>query len=405
MAVPPVKPSWNPLRNNTSDLPPHLVVLAKGFALFLLIKTLFFSGSFFRLREPYLPFISLFDLIGHPALVHLILQTGLYGAAVAILFNRNVRLFCFVAGSCILLSILSAKGSYSNNFSFTSFILLLVAVQMPGNNKSSWIRYQLAVLYLGASLNKLLDPDWQSGLFMNYWMNELPIPTFQHLAALFPSMVVAKVISWFTIVAEASLGILALSNRFTSILIFCGIAFHFGLAVVTGRTFGWFFPMLVLSYLTIMPWPTTTIKVLYDGDCGFCERTKSFMKKLDFDNLFNWTAFQFASDHHGLTQDQLKDKLHLIVDGKVLSGFKAFRAMVIYNPLSHLFFIILVAFFSPAGGFPTQVKILLGSLLLLVSPIFIPVGEAAYSFIAKRRYKLMGATDACEIPRDRKKPL
>jgi predicted DCC family thiol-disulfide oxidoreductase YuxK len=389
--------SWNPLRNNTTQLPPNLVVVSKAFALFLIIKTLFFTGTFYRLKEPYLPFLFIFDEIGHPSIIHAILQIGLFGSAIAILFNRNVRAFSFIAGSCILLSILGAKGSYSNNFLFTSFILLLVGLQKSGDNKSSWIRYQLAVLYLGAALNKMMDPDWQTGQFMEFWMNDMPIRTFQHLSAYFPPMVFSKIICWLTMATEVILGVLALTNRATSLFMFLGIIFHFGLAFFTGRTFGWFFPMLVVSYVAIMPWPADSIKVLYDGDCGFCEKIKSFMKKLDFDNCFKWIPFQSANDTHGLSTEQLKEKLHIVVDGKILSGFKAFRAMIIYNPLSYLFFIVLVAFLSPGGAINAFTKVLLGSLLVFVSPIFIPIGEAAYSFVAKRRYRLMGSSKACEI--------
>ncbi|HUQ65718.1 MAG TPA: DUF393 domain-containing protein [Flavitalea sp.] len=396
--------SWNPLRNNSTNLPPNVVIIAKGFSLFLIIKTLFFSGNFFRLREPYLPFLSVFDQIGHPVIIYHVLQIGLYGSAVAILFNRNVRIFSLVAGSSIFLSILSAKGNYSNNFLFTSFILLLIGLQKHDERKSSWIRYQLAVLYLGAALNKWMDPDWQSGLFMNFWMNDLPIATFQYFSSFFPPMVFAKIISWFAIGGELLLGALALTNRLTSLFIFLGVGFHFALAVVTGRTFGWFFPMLVVSYASLIRWPINPIQVLYDGDCGFCQKTKMFMKKLDFDNFFNWTPFQFVNDHHGLTTEQLKDKLHLIVDNQIFSGFRAFRAMIIYNPLSYLFFIVLLAALSPAGAFTFPTKILLGLLLALVSKPFIPVGEAAYSFIAKRRYKLMGATEACEVSQQNSSP-
>ncbi|HET9744450.1 MAG TPA: DCC1-like thiol-disulfide oxidoreductase family protein [Chitinophagaceae bacterium] len=379
--------SWNPLRNNLSGLPPHVVVVSKAFAIFLIIKSLFFWSTL-RFREPYLPFLAIFDEIGHPVIIQKILQVGLYGSALGILFNRHVKTFSLVAGSSILLSILSAKGSYSNNFLFTSFILLLVGLQMPGQNKSSWIRYQFAVLYIGAALNKLMEPDWQTGLFMDYWMNKLPIPIFQKLAALFPPMVFAKAMCWLTIAAETTLAALALSNRLTSLFIFLGIAFHFALSFFTGRTYGWFFPMLVVSYVAIMPWPTNPIKVLYDGDSPFHEKMKSLMKKFDVDNYFRWTAFQSAENRHGLTTEQLKDKLHVVVDGKILAGFKAFRTMILYNPLSYLFFIVLIASMSPGAALSTPTRILLGSLLLFISPIFIPVGEAAFSFLAKRRYKL-----------------
>lgn len=381
--------SWNPLRNNVSGLPPHLVVVGKAFAIFLIIKTLFFTGSFFRLREPYLPFLSVFDAIGHPAIVLTIFKIGFYGSAIAILFNRNVRAFCLIAGSCILLSLLGARGSFSNNFLFTSLILLLVGLQKQGENKSSWIRYQLAILYFGAALNKGMDPDWQTGRFMEFWMNDLPISMFQKLAAFFPPMVFSKAMSWFTIITEASLGVLALSNR-TSLFIFLGIAFHFGITFFTGRTFGWFFPMLVVSYAATMAWPAKPIQVLYDDECGFCGKLKSFMKKFDFDHFFNWTTFRSAKDLEGLNTENLKEKLCVVVDGEILSGFRAFRTLIIYNPLSYLIFIILVASLSPAGGFTAPVKMLIGSLLFFVSPVFIPIGEALFSFLAKKRYKLSG---------------
>lgn len=67
-------------------------------------------------------------------------------------------------------------------------------------------------------------------------------------------------------------------------------------------------------------------QVLYNADCPVCRfeidayRKRAAGKPLRFDGLE-------AAARHGLTPDQAARRLHVIVDGQVLSGLPAFQAL------------------------------------------------------------------------------
>ena len=70
----------------------------------------------------------------------------------------------FLLGMSLLLSVLASKAYYGNNKTFCGLMLVLASLHQPG--QSPWmLRLQMVIVYFGAGLNKLLDPDWRSGVF------------------------------------------------------------------------------------------------------------------------------------------------------------------------------------------------------------------------------------------------
>ena len=150
--------SWNPLRCGGTALPPHLLLMAKLIALCLLL-----TNHVRLLTEPFLPFLPFFNYLP-PVLFQRTLQIVFVGAAVALLFNRSVRLSCFLLGFTIILGVLSSKAYYGNNKFFCGAILFLTSLNVP------WLlKAQMVIVYFGAGINKLFDPDWQSGQFFDHW--------------------------------------------------------------------------------------------------------------------------------------------------------------------------------------------------------------------------------------------
>jgi hypothetical protein len=84
-------PSWNPLRCGGTALPVNLLVMAKAIAIALLL-----TNHVRLLPDPFLPFIPGLDRIP-PLLFQRTLQVLFVGSAVALLFNRSVR----VLGICV----------------------------------------------------------------------------------------------------------------------------------------------------------------------------------------------------------------------------------------------------------------------------------------------------------------
>lgn len=115
--------------------------------------------------------------------------------------------------------------------------------------------------------------------------------------------------------------------------------------------------------------------LIYDGDCGFC--TTSARKFVDFvgesTTIAPWQAVDL--DAYGLTEADCTAAAYFVdADGVAHRGADAF------------------AHGLQTGGAPWS---LLGKVLAV--PPIIWVGRAVYPLIAKYRYKLPGATDACRL--------
>jgi hypothetical protein len=154
----PAGPSWNPLKCTGTDLPVNLTILVKVLAIVLLV-----TNHVRILPDPWLPFIPWLALIP-PIPFQLTIQTVFVIAALAIVFNRRIRLSSLILGLTMLLAIVSSKAYYGNNKTFCGLMLFLAGLYKPGG--PPFVRWQLAITYFGAGLNKALDGDWHTGVWM-----------------------------------------------------------------------------------------------------------------------------------------------------------------------------------------------------------------------------------------------
>ena len=109
----------------------------------------------------------------------------------------------------------------------------------------------------------------------------------------------------------------------------------------TGSTFTMFFYAMNASFLAVAAWPKRPLEVFYDGDCGFCERTRRAMERADPGRVYAWEKLQTgrARSQYGISDDALMERLHVVIDGgEIRSGFAAFKRMLLANPLSYFFF-------------------------------------------------------------------
>ena len=279
---------WNPLRCGGLELPTNLVIMVKAIAIALLL-----TRHFLLLPDPFLPFIPGMDLIPG-AWFQRGMQALMVGAAVALLLNVRVRLTSFLLGMSLLLSVVASKAYYGNNKTFCGLILLLASLHQPG--RSPWmLRLQLVVVYFGAGLNKLLDPDWRSGVFSHHWVaNRLHQPLFLALEPLLPPLALAKMMSWLTIGTELGLSVAFLIRRLYPLGIWLSILLHSGMLLFTGSTFTLFFYGMTAAMLVFVDWPAEPLTVIYDGDCGFCDATRRFFERLDLEDAFLWLPSQRA---------------------------------------------------------------------------------------------------------------
>jgi predicted DCC family thiol-disulfide oxidoreductase YuxK len=382
-------PSWNPLRCSGTALPAPVLLMAKLIALCLLL-----TNHIRLLPEPFLPFLPVFDHFD-PKLFQWTLRILVVGSAAALLFNRYVRVSVLLLGSSLLLGLLSSQLHYTNHTVFCAFILLLTGLQRPGQDP--WLlRYQVVIVYFGAGLNKLLDPDWRSGQFFEFWAIEvLRQPWYISAAGWFPPMALSKFMSWFTFTGELGLAAGFLAPRFYPYAIWGGILFHSGLLLFSRSPFTVFFYAMLASFLVFARWPRGSVLVLFDGDCGFCNRTKDWLAKFDFDRRFDWQPFQKGGGRvFGIAEEALQQRLHLVADGRIYTGFAAFKLLLLYNPV--FYFATLVLLTRPPLAPALFRSTLVVTLLCFFSPFFSPIGEAAYHWVARNRFRIP-VKDRCQV--------
>jgi hypothetical protein len=349
-----LKPSWNPLKCRGTDLPLNLTVMVKVLAIVVLLV-----NHVRILPDPWLPFVPGIDQIP-PALFKRTLQTLFVVSALAIVFNRRVRLASLVLGSTMLLAVVSSKAYYGNNKTFCGLMFFLAGLYKPGG--PNFIKWQLAITYFGAGLNKALDPDWHSGVFFQNWaVNRLRQPWYIALDSKLPSMLLAKFMCWSTILTELGTVpcLLIPSVQYWAVL--ANVFFQSSLLLFTGTTFTLFFYSMTAASFAFFNWPTQPVSAFYDVESSLAQRVKSFISAWDLDGLFRWVPSQ-TDDQHSLT---------LLLGDRVYSGFSALRMMLLLNPITYILIAASIAVLGDWAGAAVLYRrlIVLISLVVLMPPL------------------------------------
>lgn len=325
--------SLNPLRCCGTRLSPQLLLAAKLIALPLLWFNA--PGS---IPEPFVPFLLIFDRIGHPVIVQRALSALAYVAAVAILFNRAVRAACFTLGAVTFVSILSCRGSYYNNAVYYGFILMLIGLagdegEGQEDGQRPWLlRLQVALVYAGAGLDKILDPDWRSGQFFENWASVIEQSFYLRAKSWFPPMALSQLTSWATFTLELGLAALLLVPRTSRFAVRVGMVFHTALTFFIGNTFGFFYFAILASYLAFVDWPAGRLAVVYDGASPLGRTLRRLLGWIDVDERFDWAP----------APPLPRASVVLRVRDRTYAGASAVRVILLYNPVTYLFFVALV---------------------------------------------------------------
>jgi hypothetical protein len=346
------KLSWNPLQCSGTDLPTNLTVMVKVLAIALLV-----TNHVRILPDPWLPFIPFIDSIPG-ALFQRTLQTVFVISALAIVFNRRLRLSSLVLGATMLIAIVSSKAYYGNNKTFCGLMLLLAGLYKPGG--PPFIRWQLAITYFGAGLNKLLDTDWQTGVFFENWaVHRLHQPWYMALDSTLPAMVLARFMCWTTVVTELGIIPCILIPALAYWAVVCNVLFQSGLLLFTGTTFTLFFYSMTAASFAFVCWPDAPVIVAYDADRGITKWLRSFVERCDFDRRFMWTPLK----------NDPRDWLQIQKKGKAFSGFRALRMLVLLNPVTYFVITTAIAALEEAPGpAPLLRRIIVATCLVLLLP-------------------------------------
>lgn len=371
-------------RMRNAELPIQLTLLAKLFAIIFVAK---FGWRWFG--PPFLPFIPFFDEIAYPGLWHRGLQLTALGCAAMILLNQRIRLACFVFGLTVFVGILSARLSYSNNRLLLACVLLLIGLYRPGQ-RFDYLRLQMALLYFGAAFNKILDPDWRSGVFFENWSSVLGHTWYANLATLFPPLTLSMLVCWAVIVIEFILTAAWCSGRYRLPLIWVGVPFHFALSFYHGASFGMFFHLAPACYLILAEWPKELIQVRYAGEHKSLNRVRRFFERIDFDGFFHWVPVkQDANVHHpGADCQSVPEGLVVRAGEKDETGFRALRLLVLYSPITWLVLCVLLLIVTPKGMLTVASYGLCIGGLLVFSRLFDPVGARLFNGMVDRPGRL-----------------
>ena len=359
MASSPVRPlnpaapraSWNPLKFTGTELPTELLILVKVLALVVLLV-----NHVRILPDPWLPFVPGIDHLP-PALFQRTLQTVFVACALALLFNRRVRLSSLVLGATMLLGVVSSKAYYGNNKTFCGLMFLLTGLYAPGG-KAWALRWQLGITYFGAGLNKLLDVDWHSGVFFENWaVQRLRQPWYMALDSVLPPMVLARIMCWTTIVTELAVVPAIFISRLHCWAVYANILFQSGLLFFTGTTFTLFFYSMSAASLAFVTWPAAPLTVRYDSESGLVDGIRKVLQFCDADGRFRWQA-----------QPRTSGWLHLSIGDKVHTNFRALRMIVLLNPLTYLAIAGSIAAAADAPSAAAYRRIVVGSCLVFLMP-------------------------------------
>ncbi len=227
--------------------PNRLLFVARMLVLYLIL----ISGKK-HILPPFLPFFSFLDIFREFSWLFPLIDWVYWISLAAILMGFKFQKFSFILSILIFFQILSSKGQYSTSFLYVGCMFFLIGLFQPG---LEWtFRLQIALLYLGAGLNKLIDVDWLSGqYFENFIINVYPNSLNLTLASWVGERLFAQLISYMVIVFELILGLWALSGKKQALLVFCIICFHLSVLIFTyGKlSFIYLYLMSITSLLVI----------------------------------------------------------------------------------------------------------------------------------------------------------
>jgi hypothetical protein len=348
------KPSWNPLRCTCTGLPTNLAILAKALAIAVLL-----TNHVRLLPDPWLSFIPAIDNLP-PLLFQRTLQTIFVVSALAIVFNRRIQLASLAIGTTMLIAVVSSKAYYGNNKAFCGLMFFLVGLYKPGG--PPFIRWQLALTYFGAGLNKLLDRDWQTGIFFEFWaVHRLHEQAYILMDSILPAMWMGRFMCWFTIVTELGVVPLLLIPRLYFWGALLNVLFQCGLCLFVGNTFTLFFYAMNAASLAFVTWPSEPMHGTYGP--GLATRLQRFLSWIDLDHRFTWNPAPSSSITSGLP-------FELTASGKTYTGFNALRMAILFNPITYLLFTALMAISGNSETLSLSIyrRIIVATTLLLLLP-------------------------------------
>lgn len=244
----------NPFYVNGKAVVPELVLAVRMLAIYLLLTGEFpFNGN--QGGGRFYPLIELLGQIGTDAQFNLGVRLLFLSGIGMLLFSRFVRLGSLFVGVAFVTGLLSCQICISVAHLFTGCVFLCTALSNRVTG-TDLIRFQLAVLYLGADLNKVFDPDWWDGASMETLLvTKHQITSYMKAASVFPKGLLSQMMGIGVIVLQISIAILLLRRASVIYAMFLALLLHLPMVLLMQMTFGPFLFALVTAYGSLLTWP------------------------------------------------------------------------------------------------------------------------------------------------------
>lgn len=312
-----------PFQFEGTKLHPNILLMCK---LFILLITA--HHIFYKIEDPFIPFIPALDgFNAYPNVFAYSLRSLYVLSAFALMFNIRVRTASILLGLIVIINILASKPLFFNHTFICGCALFLAG--LTNNEQPPYLLiYQMSIVYLGASINKFLEPDWWSGAFMDNWLgNARTNITYLSIAKLLPDMVFAKFLSYIAMFTEFAIAIMILFKRTRNLTVWFIIVFHTLLFTMTSTRFGHFIESLAIVLLAFLNVPKQQLIIHYkSSSVVFLKTIFSF---LDRDKKQQWIPIKTNSSNW----------LEVKIRDKKLTNHNALKDIMLYTPN---FFIALV---------------------------------------------------------------
>ena len=356
--------SLNPFRITGTELPANVLLMAK-----LLVICFLVNLHWRELPDRFLPFLPILEHAGSPMLFKRVLQAAFLIGAAGVLFNYRVRAGCLLLATVIFAGVLSSRPFFENNRVYAGCLWLLAGLQPSG--KEPWpLRLQVSLLYFGAGLDKLLEPDWRTGQFFENMLTTFGhAHSYAHFSSWFPHLWLSSALGWIVITVELTLSTGFLIRPLWAPVACIGIAFHTALLLGAGKTFGMFYFAALAAFLVFASWPPLPMEICWPGDSQW-KSIFACLRKLDFDHLFVISRQQGDDPDSGRTGPASWSALRLRAGDKEYAGLWAAYMTWIYMPATYFSCAI---FLSLPFAFLTPVRLAVSVLFLLfMAPALLP---------------------------------
>ncbi|MBS0184800.1 MAG: DUF393 domain-containing protein [Proteobacteria bacterium] len=202
------------------------------------------------------------------------------------------------------------------------------------------MQLQMAIAFFYAGIYKIQGVAWGSGEAV--WL-ALTHAEFNNISLILFSKYfwIVNLLTYYTLFLELSYPFLIWERKTRPFYLIGAILLHLGIATMMGLYL--FSGMMIFGHLSFVPrqWYRSLklkyknlilpIEIIYDGHCNFCLHSMIFL--LSFDGFNQCCYRNYRTNPSPLLKEEDQDKeIHIISNNAILSGFDAYRYLVLHIP-------------------------------------------------------------------------